>query len=583
MKSQKMVWRLLRYNPKLFFTALTIWTTFHLLPILTGLLIGAFFNALTGHAQAGFTIPTVIALLVSVMFTRVFVQYAGEYLWSTLWFTMEALMRRNVFVWLMQGPGTQTLPGSSGESITRFRDDIEAVVDAVETYIDTGFALFSGISILIMFHINAYLTFIICIPFAGIIVLGNRMSHLIATYIQANRVATGRVTEAIGEIFEASLSVKTAHAERDMVRYLHDLNETRRRAALGELFVAQVFRTISSNMLSIGTGLILIFGAGMIRQGSFTIGDFAIFMTYLGRLANSFMFIGDAVAIMNKLHIAFDRLGALMDGAPESAMLSTDHVYLNELPPAITPLPAQAAALNALEVRHLNYCYVSSGHGIADISLVVPRRSFTVITGRIGSGKTTLLRVILGLLPHDSGDILWNDEPVTDPAIFFQPPQSAYTPQVPILFSDTIHNNVALGDVDSAHHLHESIGIAQLEHDLASMDDGMSTMVGVRGVRLSGGQMQRVAAARAISRSAELLIFDDLSSALDTKTEKLVWERLFTLRASTLLIVSNRHIALQHADQIIILKDGCIDAVGTLDNLLASNAEMRYLWEGKQE
>jgi len=175
---------------------------------------------------------------------------------------------------------------------------------------------------------------------------------------------------------------------------------------------------------------------------------------------------------------------------------------------------------------------------------------------------------------------------VTDPANFFVPPHSAYTPQVPQLFSTTLKENILLGLPEAQTDLSTALYQAVLEKDVAEMAGGLETMVGPKGVRLSGGQIQRVAAARMFAQRPDLLVFDDLSSALDVETEGQLWQRLFHprdgARRPTCLVVSHRRPALRQADQIIVLKEGRVEAKGRLDQLLATCEEMQRLWQGDQ-
>lgn len=190
---------------------------------------------------------------------------------------------------------------------------------------------------------------------------------------------------------------------------------------------------------------------------------------------------------------------------------------------------------------------------------------------------------MLGLLPHNASEIRWNGRPVDDPATFFVPPRSAYTPQVRRLFSETLRENLLLGRLDDPAALQVAFHAAVLEPDVAALERGLDTLVGPRGVKLSGGQIQRAAAARMFVRDSELLVFDDLSSALDAETEAELWRRLFARgRDVTCLVVSHRLAALRRADQVLLMDTGLLVARGTLDELLAGSPEMQRLWRDEQ-
>jgi ATP-binding cassette subfamily B protein len=222
----------------------------------------------------------------------------------------------------------------------------------------------------------------------------------------------------------------------------------------------------------------------------------------------------------------------------------------------------------------------TTGRGIDDATFALRRGTVTVVAGRVGAGKTTLLRALLGLMPRQSGEVRWNGASVAHLDRVLVPPRSAYVPQVPRLFSETLRENIRLGVTVGDDILAAAMRDAVLDADVTTLDRGLDTLVGPRGVRLSGGQMQRAATARALVRRPDLLVVDDLSSALDVETEGLLWDRLCAPGGPTVLAVSNRRVALRRATQVVLVDGGCVVAQGTLDDVLASHAVMRDIWEG---
>ncbi len=580
MSTLRLAWELIRYRPGLWSFSFVMWTVIHALPVILGLLVGQVFDTLSGEAGVGEGPWTAVVLFAAIAVGRNGILWLGDVNWIRYWNEQTLQLRRNLLRWLLEAPGSRELASSPGEAVSTFRDDVDDLVEYVENYVDAGgLVLFAAGAVAVMAGIDGGLTLLVLVPLVLTGVLTQALSPQIRRRRRAMRLATEQVTGFIGEVFGGVQSIKLADAAGPVLDHFESLNETRRKAALRDTFLTELLRSINTNMATIGSAIVLMIAAGAIRDGSFTVGDLAIFLTYLPRLTGYMAFAGDIIAQHRRTGVAYERIRALAVDAPDSALLDRSPVPLAG-GVALPPVPPSPEPFQMLEVEHLAYRFPDDGSGLSDVSFQVRRGEFVVITGRIGSGKTTLLRALLGLVPA-AGERRWNGRPVPDPAAFFVPPRTAYTSQIPRLFSDTLAQNIALGRHLTRERLREAVDLAVLDPDLERLEQGLHTLVGARGVKLSGGQVQRSAAARMFATQAELLVFDDLSSALDVDTERLLWERLFARREATCLVVSHRHPVLERADVILVMDGGRVVDRGKLDELLVRSPIMRSLWEGE--
>ena len=579
----RVIWEMIRFRPWLWFVDLIsvalIRACWQIAP---ALIIKSFFDMLTGEATLTFGIWAIVAFLFSIWLGRVTASYGFYYADVPIFADIPTLLRKNLLRHILRRPGAAPLPDSAGEAVSRFKNDVQEIplFAILINDVMVGLAIIVA-AIVLMTRISPSVTLMALTPVVIVGFIANAASKRIQHFRRASRQATGNVTGFIGEFFGAVQAVKVATAEKNVIDHFHKLNEERRKLTVREKLFDDILGSLYRNTSTLGTGAILILVGQSMRAGSFTLGDFSLFVYLLQSMSELTTFAGMLAARYKQLDVSVQRMYRLMENAPLDALVQRSHVDLNgPLPSVSYPTPAADASdqLHELAAVGLTFHYPNSTNGIEGINFTIQRGTLTVITGRIGSGKTTLLRALLGLLPLETGEIRWNGNAIRDPGSFLVPPRCAYTAQVPRLFSNTLRNNILLGMEKSDEEVYRATSLAVMDRDLEELDDDLETMVGARGVKLSGGQMQRAAAARMFIRETELLVFDDLSSALDVETERQLWERIFSQKNTTCLVVSHRRPLLRRADHIIVLKDGRLESEGRLEQLLVKSGEMKELW-----
>ena len=473
------------------------------------------------------------------------------------------LVRRNLLAGILRRPAARSLPDSTGDAIGRLTYD-QSRVTGLYTWIadPIGQAIGLVFALYVLARISVSLTLAIAVPVMLAAGVANAFSQRLQGLREVLQKALGARTGVLGDLFSGVAAIQLGGAREAAVAHLDDANERVRKAVLKDLLISESIQGFSANIGQIGTAALLFMISGRLGSGEMSVGDLALFIAYIHRLVDVSSMAGWFTAQIRQARVSLVRLAELVPEEDPSVVTRKSPLYLRgAVPTTSAPERSTDDRLESFEVRGLTCVHGESASGVRELDLTIRRGTVTVVTGEVGSGKTTLLRAVLGLLPIQSGDVLWNGRRV-EPAQDLVPPRVAYSPQVPRCFTATLAENIRFGHPADDEEVRAALHAAVMEDDLPLLPDGLATEVGPRGLRLSGGQLLRTAAARMFVRRPELMVVDDLSSGLDVDTEAELWRRL-RAAGGTWLIVSNRPAAIALADQVVVLEDGAVAARGT--------------------
>lgn len=472
----------------------------------------------------------------------------------------EHLIRNKYFRKILEKDYRFFAKFSSGDVVTRLTDDLydypklgwflcSGIFRAVESISKVVFCLGA------MFLINPRLTFLSITPIPLMILIFYVTSDRIYSTFQKNQEAISAINSRLEMSFSGVRIIKAYACEGKYKRFFREVLETRRQTETAVAKLQILLHLIYQYIDQVAQVGIVFAGGLMAVRGSISIGTFYAFYTYLTMLIYPILDIPQLFVSGKRAFVNIDRLEEL-----------------SNFPTPERPEQAQVVdRLDSLEFKNVSFGYGDRpGEAVQNVSLSLRRGERLGIIGPVGAGKSTLIKMMLGLLPPNSGTIEINGQDISRVDITGLRQKLGYVPQEALLFSGSLRENIDFASETPDDELfNQAIDAAQMRPEIAGFVEKENTVVGQRGISLSGGQKQRMAIARAIARQPELLLFDDITASLDAANEEKLMRALEAMsRDLSFCIVSHRLSTLQYVDKVLFLDGGVAKGFGTHEELL---------------
>ncbi len=459
---------------------------------------------------------------------------------------------------------------TSGIVLTRFLSDPEAasrsIIDQVKTFVSAFFGIIGLVAVLIY---TAWKLAIIGVTVLGIAMLPVALIRKkVKSVSNANVVVGGGMTTNFNETFSGNKIVTAYNLQQDRNKLFDRQVDEQFGLAMSLTKRVGWLSPVMYFIASIGIALVMAYGNHLIVSGELTSGSFAAFVTSLLLLYKPVKGLGQTLTAIQGNFVAMSRTFELFDLMPK----------IKNAPQAI-----KMQGLNEkIEFKNVYFEYVKDVPVLKNISLTVPKNQTLALVGNSGGGKSTVVNLIARFYDVESGSIEIDGINIKNFDLNSLRDNISFVFQDNFLFSGTIRENILMGKSNATEsEIQEALKMAHLEETIATLENGLDTIIGERGTSLSGGQRQRVAIARAIIKNAPIVVLDEATSALDNQSEAIVQKALDNLMQNkTVFVIAHRLSTIQNADRIAVINEGELVELGTHNELINIPAgKYKHLYE----